>query len=185
LYRHDIRGSEGTMRASVVAAIVMCSVVARADDPSLLSSVTLTGTDARPAQLRRYAGKPAVVFYEDRGSIETNQALKDALVEQGRQHGLLSAVSVIAIANISAYNFPPAREIATAFIRRAERQAGIPILLDLSGALQAPPWTLPDDASTVLLLDAGGRVVWRHSGKVPAAESGRMLDQLRQLVATG
>jgi len=172
------------MRAPVVAALLMLCPAARAGDQSLLS-VTLAGTDARPAQLQRYSGKPAVVFYEDRGSIETNQALKDALIEQGRAHGLLHAVSVIAIANVTAYNFTPAREIATAFVRRAERQAGIPILLDLSGALQAPPWTLPDDASTVLLLDAGGRIVWRHSGKVPPAESARLFDQLRQLVATG
>lgn len=173
------------MRAPVVAALVLLAAAARAHEQSLLSSVALTGTDDRPAQLQRYAGKPAVVFYEDRGSIATNQALKDALIEQGRARGLLHAVSVIAIANISAYNFTPAREIATAFIRRAERQAGIPILLDLSGALQAPPWALPDDASTVLLLDAGGRVVWSHSGKVPPAETARLFDQLHRLVAAG
>jgi hypothetical protein len=173
------------MYARVLAAVLMLCSTANARDESLLSSVTLTGTDDRPVSLARFAGKPAVVFYEDRGSTATNQALKEALVEQGRRHGLLHAVRVIAIANISAYNFPPARQIATAFIRRAERRAGIPILLDLSGTLQAQPWALPDDASTVLLLDAGGRVVWRHSGKVPPAETTRMFDQLRRLVEPG
>lgn len=175
--------SQKRVAASALAALLALSTVAHARGDSLFGSPGLTGTDGKPAQLHRYAGRPAVVFYEDRGSLDANQAVKDALIERGRQEGLLKAVSVIAVANIAAYDFSPAREIATAFIRRAERKAGIPILLDTSGVLQSPPWNLPDDASTVLVLDRDGLVVWRHSGPVPADSREQLFSQLSRLVA--
>lgn len=171
-----------TMGTRVLAALLALCAVAHGRGDSLLASSGLTGTDGKPAQLDRFAGRPAVVFYEDRGSLEANQAVKDALIARGRQEGLLQEVSVIAVANIAAYDFSPAREIATAFIRRAEQRAGIPILLDTAGVLQAPPWNLPADASTVLVLDGDGRIVWRYSGTVPADGREQLFSQLSRLV---
>lgn len=115
-----------------------------------------------------------------------NQALKDALFPRGgRRDGLLDAAAVIAVANIAAYDFFPARDIATAFIRRLEAAAGIPILLDLRGTLLAAPWHLPDDTSTVLVLDRDLRIVSRHSGALSATERERVLDRLAELVRDG
>jgi predicted transcriptional regulator len=79
------------------------------------------------------------------------------------------------------YNFFPARDIATAFIKRAEAKAGIPILLDVDGTFMAPPWDLPGDTSTVLLLDRAGRIVWKHSGKLFPDQTERMLDRLTEM----
>lgn len=160
--------------------LTMCTLAGAADPPAL-SGVTLTGTDGRATPLERYRGKPAILFYEDRGSIGMNQAVKDALIARARRDGLLDAASVIAVANIAAYNFFPARDIATAFIRRAEAKAGIPILLDVDGTLMAPPWNLPGDSSTILLLDRAGRVVWQRSGALPPDQTDGMLDRLATL----
>jgi hypothetical protein len=176
-----VQGSESIVisRRTLVLVLVLVSARARAGDDSLLAVDGLTGTDGHPVRLERYLGKPAVVFYEDRGSTGQNQAVKDVLFARGRRDGLLDAVSVVAVANIAAYNFFPARDIATAFIRRLERAAGIPIVLDVDGTLLAPPWNLPGDASTVLLLDASGRVVWRHSGRLAPDEVERLLTALQ------
>jgi hypothetical protein len=163
------------------ACVLALYALAAAAEPEL-AAVQLEGTDGSPARLERFLGRPAVLFYEDRGSRELNRDVKDALITRGRREGLLDAVSVIAVANIAAYDFFPARDLATAFIKRAEAAAGIPIFLDLHGALLEPPWNLPDDTSSVLLLDRAGRVVWRQSGKLTADETARMLDQLGAMV---
>lgn len=174
------------MASCALSALVLLGPLgAAAATPAALATTTLSDTNGRRVALDRYLGKPAVLFYEDRGSIAINQAVKDALIARGRQDELLGAVAVIAVANIAAYDFPPAREIATAFIRRAERRAGIPILLDASGALMAAPWHLPDGTSTVLVLDREGQVVWRRSGAVSPGDAAGMLDQLARLARAG
>ena len=168
------------MTAIGALLVLIACALARAEPPAL-TAVALTGTDGRPVALERYRGRPAVVFYEDRASTTTNQAVKDAVFARARRDHLLDAASVIAVANIAAYNFFPARNIATAFIRRAEAAAGIPILLDVDGTLMTPPWNLPGDASTILLLDRDGRIVWRHSGMLPPDQTEQMLDRLAEL----
>ncbi len=168
----------------LVLLLLACTAVGAVDAPAL-TSVTLTGTDGRSAPLARYRGKPAIVFYEDRGSTSLNQAVKDALIARARRDDLLDAAAVVAVANIAAYDFFPARGIATAFIRRAEAAAGIPILLDVDGTLTGSPWLLPGDTSTILLLDRTGHVVWKHSGPLPPEQAAAMLDRLAALARDG
>jgi hypothetical protein len=178
LCQRFVQGSDASMMLvrPVLFVLFVCSLAGAAEPE--LGAVQLEATDGTPARLARYLGRPAVLFYEDRGSTELNHDVKDALIARGRREGLLEAVSVIAVANVAAYNFFPARDLATAFIKRAEGAAGIPIFLDLEGRLLAPPWNLPGDTSTVLLLDRAGRIVWRHSGKLTTDQTARMLDRL-------
>ena len=181
LCQRFVQGSHFCVIGRGALLILIACALARAVEPPALTTIALTGTDGRPAALDRYRGKPAVVFYEDRASTATNQAVMDAVVGRARRDDLLDAASVIAVANITAYNFFPARDIATAFIKRAETTAGIPILLDVDGTLMAPPWNLPGDASTILLLDRTGRIVWQHSGKLPPEQAEQMLDRLAEI----
>jgi predicted transcriptional regulator len=73
---------------------------------------------------------------------------------------------VVAVANLEAYDFFPARGIALSHVRDEEKKWGIPILVDLKGTLGATPWNLPKKTSSVLLLDGSGKVVFRYSGRM-------------------
>jgi hypothetical protein len=160
-------------------AVLLLAAVARAEYPE----APLRSTDGTTVAWARFRGKPAVVFYEDRGSTALNARAKDALFARGRARGLLAAVNVVAIANIQAYDFTPARQIATAFIRRAERQAGIPIYLDLDGVCTRAPWKLPATSSTVMVLDPAGEQVFAHTGVLSDDDIARMLETLEHLTA--
>ena len=168
----------GRLRRAATALLLLAAAAGRAHGAC---DTTVTRTDGSTAPLAA-PGKPAVVFYEDRASTHVNDALKQALYERGRRDGLLDAVRIVAVANIQAYDFFPARDIAVTFIRGAERAAGVPILIDLRGVLSSPPWTLPRVGASVLVLDAGCREVWRKSGALDAADRDAVFARLAALL---
>lgn len=166
------------MRTMIGALLLAASTYAL---PGPLA-VHLERTDGSSVHTASYRGKPAVLFYEDRASTGLNQSVKEAVWTRARRDGLESAAHVIAVANIQAYDWLPARTFAVSFIRQMEKRIGIPILLDLRGVLTSPPWDLPGDTGSVLLLDADGMIVSRDSGKLSATDTARLLATLETLV---
>lgn len=126
--------------------------------------------------------KPTVLFYEDKDAGPLNQHVKDALYAEGKERGLLDAVNVIAVANVAAFDWFPARNFVLAAVRDVERKVNVPVYLDFKGALAAPPWNLPPKSSTVLVLNAAGGVVWKVKGRLTAAEVRAMFEVLEQLI---
>ncbi|MBJ6761511.1 hypothetical protein JGU66_12105 [Myxococcaceae bacterium JPH2] len=143
---------------------------------------TLRGSSGAEVKLSRWRGKPVILFYEDRDSTTLNAALKEELFAKGREHGLLSAAWVVAVANLQRYDFFPARQIALSYVRDEEKKVGIPILVDLDGTLGRAPWELPTKTSNVLLLDATGAVVFQHAGRMKPEERAAFFVQLGTLV---
>lgn len=144
--------------------------------------VDLERTDGTTVGLATYQGKPSVLFYEDRASTSLNQSVKDAVWARAKRDGLETAANVIAVANIQAYDFFPARTFAVTFISQLEKRIGIPILLDLRGVLTAAPWNLPGDTGSVLLLDANGMIVSQQSGALTKSDTDKLLGTLETLV---
>jgi hypothetical protein len=130
----------------------------------------LHGADGRRVALSQWRGKPVVLFYEDRDSTQQNARVKEELFARGQALGLLEAASVVAVADLEGFNFFPAREFALAFVQQEEKKLGVPILVDLEGRMGEEPWRLPRHKSNVLLLDAQGRVVWHHAGRMGEQE---------------
>lgn len=174
-----------TRRAQVlvggVAALLLAPGVAGAEEAPLDATVeTSWGSRVRLSALW---GKPTVLFYEDRDSGPTNQHVKDALFARGKTKGLLEAAAVIAVGNVAAYDWFPARDFVLAAVRDVERQVKVPVYLDFKGALSAPPWRLPATGSTVLVLSPGGGIVWRATGKLSAEEVAQLFAALEGQLA--
>jgi len=142
----------------------------------------LTTSSGEVARLADQRGKPTVLFYEDRDSTKQNQALKDELFALGKDRGLLDAVQVVAVANLKAWDWRPARDFALAAVRSTEQQVGIPVYVDFEGAFTSAPWALPPKASSVVLLDASGAVRFAASGPLTKAEREALFTALEQLV---
>jgi hypothetical protein len=151
---------------------------------SAAPAATLRRSDGTPAELV-VGGRPTILFYEDRASHAWNQPLKDALFARGRARGMVDRVRIIAVANIAAYDFFPAREIAMRYIGRLEAQVGVPILLDVDGVLTRPPWNLPADGAAVVVLDARGEPVFARRGRLSPDDVEATLAALERLVAGG
>jgi len=127
--------------------------------------------------------RPTVLFYEDKESNQLNQHVKDALFLRGKEKGLLEQVSVIAVANVAAFNWFPARNFVLAAVRDIEAHVHVPVYLDFQGTLTAPPWSLAAKSSTVLVLSAKGEVLWSVKGKLTDAQLATLFETLEGQLA--
>jgi hypothetical protein len=167
------------VRLLFMAALVS-GAVGVADIPRLDAALL----DARDAavHLSSFRGKPLVLFYEDRFSAEQNTKLKQALREraEARQHG--RGARVVGVANVAAYDFWPARGFVLSAVRAVERRDRVPVLLDWKRVLGEAPWSLPDGASSVVLLDAEGHLVRAWSGVVEGEALEQFFEELAKLL---
>lgn len=160
-----------TRIAGMLTAALLTTSPALATEPRVPPmDATLRGSDGKEVALSRWRGKPVILFYEDRHSTTLNSPLKEALFSRGQSLGLLEAAWVVAVANLEAFDFFPARGIALSHVRDEEKKWGIPILVDLKGTLRTAPWGLPPKTSSVLLMDGAGTVVYRYSGRMNEQE---------------
>lgn len=162
-----------------IASVVLMSLISGA--PLDASVSTTRGGEVR---LKTLWGKPCVLFYEDREGASLNQGLKKALFTKGKQERKLDAVKVVAVANLKAFAWYPARTFAEAAIASAEQKAGIPLYADWTGALLVAPWNLPASGSTVVVLDARGGEVWRGTGDLSEADQAKVLSAIESLLAS-
>lgn len=173
------------MRAWMAGALtvtLMAGGASAAEPRPAPLDATLRSSSGDKVQISRWRGKPVILFYEDKKSTELNAALKRELFERGKARGLLNAAHVVAVANLEAYAFFPAKQIALSYVRDEEKKAGVPILVDLEGTLGESPWGLPKKTSNVLLLDAEGTPIFRHSGRMKEEEMEAFFVTLGQLV---
>ena len=147
------------------------------------ANAVLRDTQDQQVPLAHFRGKPAVLIYEDRHSVEVNRPFKDAL-RQRAGDPRRGQIQVVAVANVSSFNFFPARGFALHGVQDAERKARFPILIDWENALVQAPWHLPQKGSTILVLDPDGAVVWSRSGTLSGADQSEVFALLARLVPT-
>lgn len=151
------------------------------DSAAALLEVRLETSRGASSKLERFAHRPLVVFYEDRGSSQENERLKEALFALGKARGKLEAVSVVGVANLAAWNWVPARQFAQMGVADAEKKAGVPVLIDWQGALTRAPVELSAHRSTVLLVYREA-VLFRHAGALGPSDSERFFSVLSAIL---
>ncbi len=135
-----------------------------------------------PVTLSRWRGRPTVLFYEDKNSTEQNAALKRELFARARYHGLVGRANVLGVANLHGLNFFPANLFALSAVRDAEKKDSVPVLVDWNRTLSSPPWNLPPESSSVVLLDDTGRLVHAWSGPLGRREIDEFFARLSALL---
>ncbi|MBL8937663.1 MAG: hypothetical protein JNM69_24080 [Archangium sp.] len=143
---------------------------------------TVETSSGSTTRLSALWAKPTVLFYEDRDSTALNQHVKDALYEKGKTEHMLDQVSVVAVANVAAYDWFPARNFVLAAVRDVEKKVNLPVFLDFKGSLATAPWNLPPKSSTVLVLDGSGRAVWKAQGRLSKEKLAELFTELDKLV---
>jgi hypothetical protein len=171
----------GSMGAAMVAALLVWVPSARADGGVTLDA-TVENSSGSFTKLSTLWQKPTVLFYEDRDSTGLNQHVKDALTERARVPGMADQVSVVAVANVSAWDWFPARNFVLAAVKDIEKKVNVPVYLDFKGSMTTAPWNLPAKSSTVVVLDAAGRAVWRAQGKLSREKIDELFAELERLL---
>jgi hypothetical protein len=164
------------------ALMVLASTVAFGAHSQEMLDATVENSSGSSTRLSTLWKKPTLLFYEDRDSTQINQHVKEALFAAGKARGLLDSVTVIAVANVAAYDWFPARNFVLAAVRDVEKKFNLPVYLDFKGQLAAPPWSLPAKSSTVVLLDAGGVIRTSWKGRLSEADVSAMFERLAALL---
>jgi len=137
--------------------------------------------DGRTAELKAFAGKPILIVYEDRDSATQNQALKKELAEVARGDRYRTRIALAAIADVSAWNFWPARGLVQDAVRDESRKQGTTIYCDWTGAFR-DAYQLRRGVSNVVLVGRDGRVLFAAEGAVAPAERKRLFNLLKDQV---
>lgn len=135
--------------------------------------------DGKVLEPRALGGKIALIFYEDKDSTKQNKVLKDAIKEQGKTSGHKDNAAIYAVADVSAYDFWPARGFVKDAIKEEEKKSGTSIYLDWNGSF-GKAFTFQTGSSNIVLLGADNKVKLAHCGVVPQPLRDTILQELKK-----
>jgi hypothetical protein len=166
--------------AIVGAAALVAAADARAAIAEGLEApnARLEDADGRVSDLKALRGKPILIVYEDRDSAKQNEALKRELGALARGDRYRARVALAAVADVSAWDFWPAKGFVRDAIRDESRRQGTTIYCDWTGAFRAA-FHLRKGVSNVVLVGKDGRVAFSAEGTVPAEQRQRLVAMLR------
>jgi hypothetical protein len=145
---------------------------------------TIEDADGHVRDLGASNGRPLLIVYEDRGSARQNQALKDELSQLARADANAARVLLAAVADVSAWDFEPAKHFVKAAIRDESRKLGTTIYCDWTGAFRSA-YQLRRGVSNVVLVGRDGRVAFAADGPLGADQRARLFTLLRAELAVG
>lgn len=149
-----------------------------------LPNARVEDPDGRAVDLHALAGarRPILIVYEDKGSAAQNDAFKRELAARAAGDRYRGAVVLLAVADVSAYDFWPVRGFVRDAIRDEARKQQTPIYCDWTAGFRQA-LRLNRGASNVVLLDGGGRVVFARAGTLSPAERQAIFELLRVEIA--
>ncbi len=162
--------------------LALITLVALSADGAPVLDAPLETSTGRKVTLASLWGKPAVFFYEDKDSVLLNLKLKQDLAARAGDRGWTDKLSVIAVANVSSWNWFPAKGFVLSAVRDAEKKTHVPVYLDFEGSITRPPWRLSGNGSTVMVFDAHGTPLRTWSGKLNDADFEALSGVLEPLI---
>lgn len=142
---------------------------------------SLEDADGRVRELRAFRGKPILIVYEDRDSAKQNDLLKKELAGLAQGDRYQSRVALVAVADVSAWDFWPAKGFVKDAIRDESKKQGTTIYCDWTGAFRRA-YQLRRGVSSVLLVGKDGRVLFASEGPIAADQRRRLIGLLRAQV---
>ncbi len=181
------QGGNNAGRRAVVGALLGLSLLTATDALALpkegadAPSAKVTDVDGKTLDPSALKGKPVLIVYEDKDSAKQNQALKDELAKLAKGDKYKTKVAIAAIADVSAFDFWPAKGFVIDALRGEAKKAGIPIYCDWSGTFRKA-YGMQRSTSNVVLLDKQGKVLFARSGPLAITDRQKLLGLLQKQV---
>jgi len=124
-------------------------------------------------------GKKAIlVVYEDRDTSKQNKALKDDLAKLEKEPKFAPSMVVVAVADLTAYDFWPVKGVARDAVREESRKFGTSIFCDWDGTARSK-LQLRQGFSNVVLYGKEGKVLFASEGALSAESRQALLALVR------
>jgi hypothetical protein len=141
---------------------------------------TLDLVDAwdRHVALTKLRGRPLVLIYEDKDAATQNEAFKQTLGTWMSEERFKPLV-MIPIADVSAYDYFPAKGFARSAVRDTSKKIGRPIYCDWSGEI-GKGIGAGSATSNVILVSKSGQVIYSHVGAFQPADVAKFKAKLSE-----
>ena len=137
----------------------------------------------RALVLPKTSGKPVLLVYEDKDSANQNAALKNELSALARGDAYKHRVVLLAVADVSGYDYWPARGFVRDAIRSESVKLGTPIYCDWNGQVR-DTLALEAKRSNVVFYGKDGRVLFSHAGTLPDAKRKELVKLMKDTLGT-
>lgn len=161
---------------AAVTALAASSALALPRTGSDLPALSLRDAWDRTYDLS--PGLPVLLVYEDRDSATQNDALKKQLATLAKGDVYKKRIALVAVADVSEYDFWPARGFVKDAIKEESTRQGTAIYCDWTGSVRSS-LRLDRGSSNVVLYDRAGKVIFARSGPLTAAQRAELVDLLR------
>ncbi len=162
--------------AFVILSLLTVVSVLRAGES--LSGIVLSDLDDHPVTLGSYGGKVVVLLHEDREASNQNRPFKERLGELAASRA--GRLAVVALADVSRYDFWPARRYVKAALARLRDQDKALVLCDWKGVFRRR-FHLQAGQSTLFLLRPDGQLELMRRGELSGAEAASVLDRIERM----
>lgn len=183
-----VAGGARVAAAGDVSAPEEAPRVASASDPPApaggilpagpLLDARMADLDDKTVTLRSLRGQVVVLLHQDKASSDQNAAFKDRVGELAGR--LAGRVQLVALAEVGAYNFWPARRYVKSALKPLRDQGGALVLCDWSSAVRKS-YRLAAGQSAVFVLDAQGELRGLQRGVLSDAEQAQILALIERL----
>lgn len=171
------------VRGAVIAAVCLVSLGASAlpGPGEKRPEIRLDDPWDRTLSFGQYRGMPTLVVYEDKGSAEQNKALKAELSELAKGDRYKKTIALVAVADVSAYDYWPVRGFVKDAIQVESHKQGTVIYCDWTGAVRRK-FDLRKGDSNVVLYGRNDEVLFSHAGPMDRARRAELIGLLRREV---
>ncbi len=174
------------LRVSATTALLSLAIAAEARAlPSigaLRPDVELQDSWDRALPLSRFHGLPTLLLYESKDSSSENAPLKAQLADLARGDRYRRSIALVAIADVSGYDYWPVRGFVKDAIRDESHKQHTVIYCDWDGGVRGA-LGLEKGTSNVVLYGRDGRVVFASRGPLSDPRREELLALLRSQLA--
>ncbi|WP_437715500.1 YtfJ family protein [Sorangium sp. So ce448] len=167
--------------AALSLALISGAALALPSEGDRAPNARVEDADGRELRLKALQGKPILIVYEDKDSKTQNQALKDALAKLTKGDRYRRGIAVTAIADVSSYDFWPAKGFVKDAIREESRKVGGTVYCDWDGSFRTA-YKLRRGVSNVVVVGKNGHVLFAAEGALKPESQSRVLELLRKEV---
>jgi hypothetical protein len=160
-----------------VSTLALMAIIAVGQLATPFSLVDDTGA----AHALPEAGTPLLLVYEDQDGGKQNAAMKALIATWHDPLPNRAKLMVWPVADLSKWNWWPARGKALASVKKSAAEGKTRILIDWLGALHRSPWNLQRGKNSVVLLGADGKVRFASEGETTSAQRDALEAELRAL----
>lgn len=174
-----------SFRTKVAAAALVATVSGASTAAMALPTVgddapnaKIEDADGKALETKTLKGKPVLIVYEDKDASTQNTALKKELSELAKGDKYKSKVALAAVADVSSYDFWPARGFVKDAIREESKKQGTTIYCDWTASFRKA-FKLTKGKSSIVLVGKDGKVLFAGEGALSEADRKKLVGLLK------